>query len=87
MTDTLSAHTVPAAAADRRLRPPPAGRAAPILLGRAVVSLRALAPRAQSPRVTQADATLVGAVAVVAVGAVGLSLSLALALALEGDGD
>ena len=83
----LSAQAVPSTAADRRFRPTATGGAAPILLGRAVVSLRALAPRTQSPRVTQADAALVGAVAVVADGAVGLSCSLALALALEGDGD
>lgn len=79
----LAAHAVPAAAAHVRA----AGRGAAVPLGRPVVALGALAARAQAPRVARADAALEGAVAVVTLGAVGLSLALALAVAFDGDGD
>lgn len=88
MAHALAAHAVAAPAADGRLRPPGAGgSAAAVLLRGVVVTLRALAVGPQATRVAQADATLVGAVAVVTGGAVGLGLGLALAVALEVDGD
>lgn len=88
MAHTLAAHAVAAAAAHGRLRPPGARwPAAAVLLAGVVVSLGALAVRPQSAWVAHAHAALEGAVAVVALGAVGLRLGLALAVALEGDGD
>lgn len=79
MADALAADAVTSPTADGGVR----GGAAVVLLGGAVVALGALALRAQPPGVAQADAALVGAVAVVALRAVRLSLSLAPALALE----
>ena len=88
MTHTLPAHAVSSAAADGGLRSSGSrGPAAAVLLCGVVVPLCTLAVRPQAPRVALADAALVGAVAVVAFGAVGLGFVLALAVALEGDGD
>lgn len=81
MAHTLATHTVPAAAADGSLC------TAAVLLGGIVVAFGAFAVWTQATRVAEADATLVGAVAVVAFRAVGLCFGLALAVTLEGDGD
>lgn len=82
MTYTLTAHTVPAPAADHLVR-----AATRVLFTQAVITLGALTPRTQSSRMAQADATLVGAVALVTHRAVGLPLSLALTLTLKVDGN
>ena len=83
MTHALATHAVAPPAAHRLVW---ASAALVLLLG-AVVALRTLAARAQTPWVAQADTTLVCSVAPMANRAVRLHLSLALALALEGDGD
>lgn len=82
MTHTLTAHTVPAPAADHFVR-----AAAHVLLTQAVIPLGALTPRTQSSWMAQADATLEGTVALVTLRAVGLLLSLTLTLTLEVNGD
>lgn len=88
MAHTLAAHTVSAAAADGRVQPSRArGSTAVVLLCGIIVALCTLTVRPQATRVAQADATLIGAIAVVANGAVGLGFGLALAVALKGDGD
>lgn len=88
MTHTLAAHAVPAPAADGGLGHPEARRStAAILFRRVVVALSALAVRPQVTRVAKADATLVCAVAMVTLWAVGLGFGLAFAVALKGDSD
>lgn len=83
MADALPTDAVAAAAADGRIG---AGVAVVLLCG-AVVTLGTLTARAQPPRVAQTDATLVGAIALVARRAGFLHLRLALAVALEVHGD
>lgn len=88
MAHALATHTVPAAAADGRVRPTRARRpTAAVLLRGVVIALCTLAVWPQATWMALADAALVGAVAVVTLGAVGLGFSLALAVALKGDGD
>lgn len=82
MTHTLAAHTVPAPTADHLV-----GAATRVQLTQAVITLGTLTPRTQPPCVAQADATLIGAIAMVTHGAVGLSVSLTLTLTLEVDRD
>lgn len=84
---TLATHTVATGAADGRPFTRAGGPAAAVLLCGVVVALRALAVRPQAAGVAHADAAFVGAVAVVAFGAVGLGFSLTFAVALKGDGD
>lgn len=82
MAHALAAHAVSTAAADHFVRP-----GAGILLGGAVVPFCTLTPGTQSSWVTQADSTLIGAIAVVTDGTVGLCLSLAFTLTLKVDCD
>lgn len=82
MAHTLAAHAVSTAAADYLVR-----TCAGILLGGAVVPFCTLTPGTQSSWVTQADSTLIGAIAVVTDGTVGLCLSLAFTLTLKVDCD
>lgn len=84
---TLATHTVATGAADGRPSTRAAGPAAAVLLRGVVVALRALAVRPQAAGVAHADAAFVGAVAVVAFGAAGLSFGLTFAVALKGDSD
>lgn len=84
---TLATHAVATAAADGAPSSRAGGPAATVLLGGVIIALSALAVWPQAAGVAQADAALIGAVAVVAFGAAGLGFGLALAVALKGDSD
>ena len=88
MTHTLATHTVPTAAANHRLGPSGARwPTAAVLLCGIIVALGTLTVWSQATWVAQADATLIGAIAMVTLRAVGLGFGLALAVALKGDCD